>query len=60
MTKDEENNIDWRLTTFEGVRLEQLRRWSMLSLEQILTAQEEMDALARLFQNSNQPPPATD
>lgn len=38
--------IDWRLTTWEGSRREQLRRWAALSLEEILRAQEEMADLA--------------
>jgi len=38
--------IDWSLTTWEGSRREQLRRWAALSLEEILLAQEEMQELA--------------
>ena len=38
--------IDWSLTTWEGARREQLRRWAALSLEEILLAQEEMQELA--------------
>jgi hypothetical protein len=38
--------IDWTLTTWEGVRREQLRRWAQLSLEELLAAQEEMQELA--------------
>jgi hypothetical protein len=38
--------IDWNLTTWEGSRREQLRRWAALSLEEILLAQEEMRELA--------------
>jgi hypothetical protein len=34
--------IDWRLTTFEGPRSEQLRRWAALPLEKIIRALEEM------------------
>lgn len=41
-----ERVIDWNLTTWEGARREQLRRWSGLSLEDILRAQEEMAELA--------------
>ncbi len=40
------DEIDWSLTTFEGARREQLRRWAQLPLEEILLAQEEMQALA--------------
>lgn len=46
MAEFDDSAIDWSLTTFEGARREQLRRWSQLSLEQILLAQEEMRELA--------------
>jgi len=42
----QEDIIDWSLTTWEGSRREQLRRWATLSLEEILLAQEEMQELA--------------
>jgi hypothetical protein len=48
MTKPDNAEIDWSLTTFEGARREQMRRWAELPLEQILAALEEMDALAKL------------
>jgi hypothetical protein len=41
--------IDWRLTTFEGARREQLRRWAQLPLEDILRAIEEMQNVAHEF-----------
>lgn len=41
-----DDSIDWSLTTWEGSRREQLRRWAALSLEEILRAQEEMQELA--------------
>ena len=44
---DTDPPIDWTLSTFEGARREQLRRWSKLSLRQILMALEEMDELSR-------------
>jgi hypothetical protein len=48
--------IDWSLTTFEGARREQLRRWSRLPLEDVLRAIEEMADLARqLGQAPGQP-----
>lgn len=34
--------IDWSLTTWEGARREQLRRWAALPLERIILALEEM------------------
>ena len=51
MMRDE---IDWSVTTFEGAQLEQLRRWSNLSLWQVLTAQEEMYELANSLRESPQ------
>lgn len=45
--KPESTDIDWSLTTFEGVRREQLRRWARLPLEDIIRSLEEMDDLAR-------------
>jgi hypothetical protein len=38
----DEDDIDWSLTTWEGSRREQLRRWSLLTLEDVLTAQEDL------------------
>ena len=38
--------IDWSLTTYEGARREQLRRWSQRSLTQVIEALEEMVQLA--------------
>ncbi len=38
--------VDWSLTTWEGARREQLRRWSELPLERIVAALEEMGELA--------------
>jgi hypothetical protein len=38
--------INWELTTWEGSRREQLRRWAELTLEEIILAQEEMQALS--------------
>lgn len=40
------NQIDWSLTTWEGARREQTRRWSQMSLAQIISALEEMQVLA--------------
>ena len=48
-TEPSDDSIDWRLTTFEGARREQLRRWAELPLEEIILALEEMEDLtARL------------
>ena len=38
--------IDWTLTTWEGARREQQRRWANLSLRKIILALEEMHAIA--------------
>jgi hypothetical protein len=48
MTRPDETEIDWSLTTFEGARREQLRRWAELPLADILAALEEMEALSKL------------
>jgi len=39
-------DFDWSLSTFEGSRREQLRRWARLSLEQVIAALEEMQELS--------------
>lgn len=44
-----EDGIDWRLTTWDGSRREQLRRWAALPLERIILAIEEMEDLAEHF-----------
>ena len=44
-----ETDIDWSLTTREGARREQLRRWAELPLERIILALEEMAELAKEF-----------
>ena len=56
MTKIEQQleNIDWDLTTWEGARQEQLKRWSTLSLEEIILAQEEMQKISeKLHENKS-------
>jgi len=40
-------NVDWSITTFEGNRREQLRRWAELPFENVLAALEEMEDIAR-------------
>lgn len=40
-------DIDWSITTFEGARREQIRRWAELPLIEILEALEEMEVLAQ-------------
>jgi hypothetical protein len=46
---DPADSIDWSLTTWEGARREQLRRWAQLPLERIILALEEMEELAQQF-----------
>jgi len=43
------DDIDWSLTTWEGSRREQLRRWAALPLERVILAIEEMHELAEHF-----------
>ena len=43
------DNIDWSLTSWEGSRRAQLRRWRALSLRQKLLALEEMTEIAEHF-----------
>lgn len=44
---DSESRIDWSLTTWEGSRKEQLRRWQKLSVRERLQAVEDMSELAK-------------
>jgi len=48
MTEPDEPEIDWSVTSFDGARREQMRRWAELPLAEILAALEEMEALAKL------------
>jgi hypothetical protein len=52
---DEFDAIDWSVTTWEGSRREQMRRWSELTFDEILRAQEEMAELAAEFWNPIEP-----
>jgi hypothetical protein len=48
------SDIDWSLTTWDGARREQLRRWSQMPLAEMILALEEMHVLAeKLSQSSN-------
>jgi hypothetical protein len=51
----EDDGIDWSLTTWEGARREQLRRWSQMPLAEMILALEEMQVLADKL---SQPPPS--
>ncbi|MBI4207050.1 MAG: hypothetical protein HY527_18665 [Betaproteobacteria bacterium] len=56
-TDGRSDTIDWSLTTWEGARREQLRRWAALTLEEIILAQEEMRELSeRLSRPSSSAP----
>ena len=52
-TKQQTEEIDWSLTTWEGARQEQRRRWSKLSLEEIILAQEEMQKITEKLHKNN-------
>jgi hypothetical protein len=55
MSTDENrtDDIDWSLTTWEGARREQRRRWARMPLAEMILALEEMQVLAeRLSQPS--------
>jgi hypothetical protein len=47
--------IDWSLTTWEGSRREQLRRWAALPLDRVIAALEEMAQLAEQLGAGPQP-----
>lgn len=55
--KDTDDTVNWELTTWEGATREQLRRWSRLSLEEIIAAQEEMAELSRQLARAPQGDP---
>ena len=42
-----EQDLDWRLTSWEGARREQMRRWAQLPLERAIKALEEMEVLVQ-------------
>jgi hypothetical protein len=50
-----DESIDWTLTTWEGARREQQRRWASLSLREIILALEEMQALAERLSMAQDP-----
>jgi hypothetical protein len=53
----EDDGIDWSLTTWEGARREQLRRWSRMPLAEMILALEEMQVLAEKL---SLPPPSVE
>ena len=54
MSKKSED-ADWDLTTWQGSRREQIRRWSKLTMDEILAAQEELAALVDELKSDNGP-----
>ena len=61
--KNPDDDIDWSLTTWEGARREQLRRWLRLSVRERLEAVDRMgrtaEALARLHKAPSAKPPGS-
>ena len=49
------DGIDWSLTTWEGARREQMRRWGRMSLADMIRALEEMQVLAEKLAQSSDP-----
>lgn len=47
------DEIDWSLTTWEGARKEQLRRWSQMPLREMISALEEMHELSEKLSRAN-------
>ena len=54
------DSFDWRLTSWEGSRRDQMRRWARLTLEQIILAQEEMAELSERLARSPEKNPEPD
>ena len=49
------DGIDWSLTTWEGARREQMRRWGRMPLADMIRALEEMQVLAEKLVQSSDP-----
>jgi len=47
------SEFDWRVTSFEGARREQLRRWAQLPLEDVIRAIEEMQDISQQLRGSS-------
>lgn len=47
------DRIDWSLTTWEGARREQMRRWGRMPLADMIRALEEMQVLAEKLAQSS-------
>jgi len=51
-----DEDIDWRLTTWEGARREQLRRWLRLSVRERLEAVDRMGRAAEVLARMRRTP----
>ncbi len=63
MTKklpDALEQFDWSVTTWEGSRREQMRRWAQLPLASIIAAIEEMEDMSRELNLEAKPPPVVE
>jgi len=49
------DGIDWSLTTWEGARREQMRRWGRMPLADMILALEEMQVLSETLAQSPDP-----
>lgn len=47
--KRRSSEFNWRVSSFEGARREQLRRWARLPLERLLLVTKEMQDLAQAW-----------
>ena len=56
--KTPDDDIDWSLTTWEGARREQLRRWLRLSVRERLEAVDRMGRTAEVLARLRKAPPA--
>jgi len=55
MAKKPQDDVDWKLATWDGAKREALRRWADLPLEKIVAALEEMEILGcKLNANSGE------
>ncbi len=53
MAKKPEDDVDWKLATWEGANREALRRWAALPLERIIAALEEMQEVGEALHSSD-------
>ncbi len=52
-SKERMDSIDWKLTTWEGSRREELRRWARLPLEHVIASLEEMQQVTESLAESH-------